>query len=648
MIESLYQIGLLVLILSIFYPLAVFLRRGSVPRTLANVSLIFSSLILTGASILLLLEGGEATVFSYGFTPNLILSLSVDRLSAFFVLVVSVVSISVGIFSPGYLHHIESERRRSVVASATSLFVASMLLLVVSRDIFSFLLFWEAMSLSSFVLVMTNYEEREAGKAGLFYFAMTQLSTMCLMSGFLALYALTSSCSIPFAGVIDPAALSIIFVVLFVGFGIKAGVVPFHKWLPYAHPASPSNISALMSGVMIKVAIYGLIRFVSAIASPPTWWGGLILVAGTVSAVLGVVYAMKEHDVKRLLAYHSIENVGIILVAYGLSVVFAGYGLADLANLCLVAALFHTLNHALFKSLLFMTAGSVINATGVRNVEELGGLIKRMPHTAVLFLVGAVAISGLPPFNGFVSELMIFQAFLSGWRVGGPLESAVMLTCLAVFALTSALAAACFVKLFGTMFLAMPRSEEAGEAHEVGLGMLVGPAIPAVLCMLLGVFSYQILAPMGLGAYVPNMAVFGFALLATGAAVFVSVRLFASRETRVDETWGCGIPKQDPRMEYTPSGFSEPIMVMFKQIYRTQERLDLTYFDRNRVILRGGLAEIRLFKLFEERLYLPVARTALRVSEALNAAQEDTISDSYMLYIFAACLALLIFGGLFL
>jgi hydrogenase-4 component B len=648
LIESLYQIGLIVLILSVFYPLIVLLRSSGTPRTISNASLILSSLLLSGASILLLLNGGEMALFSYRFASNLTLSLSVDRLSAFFILVISVVSLSVGIFSPGYLHHIGSERRRSIVTSATSLFVASMLLLVMSRDIFSFLLFWEAMSLSSFMLVMTSFEAKEAGKAGLFYFAMTQLSTMCLMSGFFAVYALTGSYSIPFTGSVAPAALGIIFVVLFVGFGIKAGVVPFHKWLPYAHPASPSNISALMSGVMIKVAIYGLIRFVSGIASPPTWWGELILVAGTVSAVLGVVYAMKEHDVKRLLAYHSIENVGIILIAYGLSVVFAGYGLADLANLCLIAALFHTLNHALFKSLLFMTAGSVINATGIRNVEELGGLIKRMPYTAVLFLIGAVAISGLPPFNGFVSELMIFQAFLSGWRVGGVLESALMLACLAVFALTSALAACCFVKLFGTMFLAMPRSEEAEEAHEVGLGMLVGPAIPAVLCILLGVLSYQFLAPMGLGAYVPNLAVFGVALLATGAAVYAAVRLTASWETRVSETWGCGIQKQDSHMEYTPSGFSEPIMVIFKQVYRTQERLDLTYYDRNRVILRGGLAEIRLVKLFEERLYLPVAHAALRISERLSAAQEEPFNDSYLLIIFATCLALLIAGGLLL
>jgi formate hydrogenlyase subunit 3/multisubunit Na+/H+ antiporter MnhD subunit len=440
----------------------------------------------------------------------------------------------------------------------------------------------------------------------------------------------------------------VIFVVLFVGFGIKAGVVPFHKWLPYAHPASPSNISALMSGVMIKVAIYGLIRFVSGVASPPVWWGELILVAGTVSAVLGVAYALKEHDVKRLLAYCSIENVGVILVAYGLSVVFSGFGLTELANLCLIASLFHVLNHALEKSLLFMAAGSVINSTGVRNFEDLGGLVKRMPYTAVLFLVGALAISGLPPFNGFVSELMIFQAFLSGWRVGGVIESALMLACLCVFALTSALAAACFVKLFGTMFLAMPRSSEAERAHEVGLGMIVGPVIPAALCLLLGVFSYQFLAPMGLGAYVPNMAVYGVVLVASGAAVYAAVYFTASHETRVSETWGCGINRQDSRMEYTPTGFSEPLMVIFKQVYKTQERLDLTYFDRNRVILRGGLAEIRLIKLFEERLYLPVAHTALRVSERLSAAQEEPFSDSYLLVIFAACLALLIAGGLLL
>jgi formate hydrogenlyase subunit 3/multisubunit Na+/H+ antiporter MnhD subunit len=648
LIESLFQIGLIVLVLGVFYPLAVYIKESGLPRTLSNASLIVSSALLAAASILQLLEGVDVALFSYNLTPGLALTLSLDRLSSFFVLVISVVALSVSVFTPGYLHHVDGERRRSTVTSATSLFVASMLLLVVSRDAFTFLLFWEAMSLSSFALVMTSYEAKEAGKAGLFYFAMTQLSTMCLMSGFLTVYALTGSYSIPFTGVIEPAALGVIFVVLLVGFGIKAGVVPFHKWLPYAHPASPSNISALMSGVMIKVAIYGLIRFVSGVASPPVWWGELILVAGTVSAVLGVVYAMKEHDVKRLLAYHSIENVGIILIAYGLSVVFAGYGLAELANLCLIASLFHTLNHALFKSLLFMTAGSVINATGERNVEELGGLIKRMPYTAALFLVGAVAISGLPPFNGFVSELMIFQAFLSGWRVGGVIESALMLACLAVFALTSALAAACFVKLFGTMFLAMPRSGEAEEAHEVGAGMLVGPAIPAALCILLGVFSYQFLAPMGLGAFVPNMAVFGAVLLATGAAVYAGVFFTASHETRVSETWGCGINRQDPRMEYTPSGFSEPIMIIFKQVYRTQERLDLTYYDRNRVILRGGLAEIRLVKLFEERLYLPVAHAALRVSERLSAAQEEPFDDAYLLVIFAACLALLIAGGMLL
>lgn len=648
MIESLFQISLMILILSVLFPLMIFIKKNAILRSLSNISLITSSLLLSASSIMLMLDGGEASIFRYQFTPTLSLYLSVDRLSAFFILVISVVSFSVGIFSTGYLQHLDSECRKSTVVSTMNLFVASMLLLVVSRDIFSFLLFWETMSISSFLLVMTNYGERETGKAGLFYFAMTQLSTACLLSGFLTLYALTGSYSIPFVAFVGPTVLNVVFLVLFVGFGIKAGVVPFHKWLPYAHPASPSNISALMSGVMIKVAIYGFIRFVSSVSSPPSWWGNLILVSGTISAILGVIYAMKEHDVKRLLAYHSIENVGIILIAYGLSVTFTGFGLMDLANLCLVASLFHVLNHALFKSLLFMTTGSITNSTGIRNVEDMGGLIKRMPYTAVLFLVGAIAISGLPPFNGFVSELMIFQAFFSGWRVGGPLESAILLTCLAVFSLTSALAAACFVKLFSAVFLALPRSEKAGEAHEVDLSMLVGPAIPAGFCILLGVFSYQILAPMGLNTYVPNMSIFGLVLLAFAAIVFASVRLFASHETRVDETWGCGILTQNEHMEYTPSGFSEPIMVIFKQIYRTQERLDLTYYDRNRVLLRSGLAEIRLVKLFEEKLYLPVARAALRISEALNRVQEDSLSDYYLLFIFVTCLILLIAGGLFL
>ena len=365
-----------------------------------------------------------------------------------------------------------------------------MVLVVASFSMFSFLFFWEIMALSSFLLVMVEYEKKETQKAGIFYFVMTHLSTLFLLFAFLYIYTVTGTFDMTQIRA-DPIVTSVAFAFLFLGFGIKAGIIPFHKWLPYAHPASPSNISALMSGVMIKVAIYGLVRFVLLLPIQ-TWWGILILTAGTTSAVLGVIYALKEHDIKRLLAYHSIENIGIILIGIGLYVVFSVAGLQTIAFLALAGALFHTLNHAIFKSLLFMTSGSIVNVTGTRNIEEMGGLIKRMPKTAVLFLIGAVSISALPPFNGFVSELMIFQAFFQSAALANPFLELILIASLAVFALTSALAAACFVKAFGITFLALPRSEEAKEAKESPTLMIVGPAILAGLCVALGVFSLQI------------------------------------------------------------------------------------------------------------------------------------------------------------
>jgi formate hydrogenlyase subunit 3/multisubunit Na+/H+ antiporter MnhD subunit len=370
-----------------------------------------------------------------------------------------------------------------------------MVLAVASYNMLVFVFFWEILSMSSFVFVLFEFGKPGTRKAALYYFIMTMLSTMCLLSGFYGIYASTGSFDIrPVASLQN---LTLVFLSLFVGFSIKAGVVPFHRWLPYAHPAAPSSISAMMSGVMIKVAVYGLIRFTLTVLPKEGWWGVLILVAGTVSAILGVIYALKEHDIKRLLAYHSIENIGIILIGLGLYLIYSANGLDELAALALAAALFHTLNHALFKSLLFLTAGSVVSATGKHNIEEYGGLIKQMPYTAGLFLIGAVSISGLPPFNGFVSELMLFQAFFGSYLIQDPVLKSLLVLCLAGFALTSALAAACFVKAFGITFLAVPRSESARNAKEVGKYMIAGEIVPAVLCMALGLFSLQIFSFLG-------------------------------------------------------------------------------------------------------------------------------------------------------
>jgi formate hydrogenlyase subunit 3/multisubunit Na+/H+ antiporter MnhD subunit len=422
--------------------------------------------------------------------------------------------------------------------------------------------------------------------------------------------------------------------------------MPFHKWLPYAHSASPSNISALMSGVMIKVAIYGLVRYLVFVLTPDRWWGVMILIFGTFSALLGVIYALKEHDIKKLLAYHSIENIGIILTGIGLYLIFQSYGFTDLAILALIGSLFHTLNHALFKSLLFLTTGAVVNETGTRNIEKMGGLLKVMPYTGILFLIGSVSIAALPPFNGFVSELMIFQAFLQSFIISNPFLKILLFLGLSLFALTSALAAACFVKAFGVIFLATPRSEEARKAREVSWYMIAGPAVIAVLCILLGIFSFQIFSSLGFTLPIPNMMIIGLTLVITLGVVWLVRRLFSNRTKRTSETWGCGITSQNSKMEYTASGFSEPILKIFRPIYRTQEKAERTYNDEGKSIFKDAKAEIQTFKLFEERIYLPIVHFVQRFSTYISDLH-DVDLDTYILYSFAAVVILILAIGWF-
>jgi hydrogenase-4 component B len=465
MLEFLFPLGLSAFFLAIILSLiGSKLGSSKVPRQASLVFTSVASVAILVFALEIVFSNKSFSLLAYQITPLFQFSFLVDRLAAFFLALVSVVSVAVAIYSVQYVEHTAHDGRKNLIVSFMNIFIASMVLVIASFSMFLFLFFWEIMALSSFLLVMVEFEKKETQKAGIFYFVMTHLSTLFLLFAFLFIYTVTGTFDIAQIRA-EPLITSVAFVFLFLGFGIKAGIIPFHKWLPYAHPASPSNISALMSGVMIKVAIYGLVRFILLLPMQ-TWWGILILAAGTTSAVLGVIYALKEHDIKRLLAYHSIENIGIILIGIGLFVIFSVAGFEAIAFLALVGALFHTLNHAIFKSLLFMTSGSIVNATGTRNIEEMGGLIKRMPKTALLFLIGAVSISALPPFNGFVSELMIFQAFFQSVVLANPFLELILIVSLAVFALTSALAAACFVKAFGITFLALPRSDEAKSAKE--------------------------------------------------------------------------------------------------------------------------------------------------------------------------------------
>ncbi|MBP7089185.1 MAG: hydrogenase 4 subunit B, partial [Candidatus Omnitrophica bacterium] len=399
-----------------------------------------------------------------------------DPLTLFFLAVICIVSLPSLIYSFSYL---KGEYSASKIVLAQILlfsFVLSMALVVSVRNCLIFLVFWEIMSLVSYFLVVFDSNHSRSITAGLIYIVMTHIGTAFIIAGFMILHNYTHSFdffAIKSASHLMPQqAKNIIFLLFLIGFGTKAGIVPLHIWLPYAHPQAPSHISSIMSGVMIKTAIYGIIRFVFFILGVNSgWWGILVLILAVISCLVGVIYALMEHDIKRLLAYHSVENIGIILLGVGLSMFFMNLNLTYLAVFALIAGLYHLVNHAIFKGLLFLCSGSVYKATGTRDIEKLGGLIKKMPHTAAYFLLGAMAISALPPLNGFVSEWLTLQAFFLGaFNIirGSKLFLGV---CAAMLALTGGLAAACFVKAFGITFLAQPRSHFAKDAKEVALSM---------------------------------------------------------------------------------------------------------------------------------------------------------------------------------
>ncbi len=544
--------------------------------------------------------------------PMAAMSLSLDGLSAFFLLVVALVAAASAVYGPSYL----AAHARAPVVQTLSLvaFVGCMALVSCAGDLLSFLLAWEGMTLASWVLVVSDTRDEEHTRAGLLYLVMAHAGTAALLVVFLTLADRARAFDFPSvraaARALDPSTRTALFMVALAGFGAKAGVVPLHVWLPKAHPAAPSHASALMSGVMLKVALYGVLRFGFDLLAPadgrlPTSWGWTVLLLGTASAVIGVLLALQQHDLKRLLAFHSVENVGIILIGAGLAMLLAGgRGPQPLAALALAAALLHTVNHAAFKGLLFLGAGSVIARTGVRNMEELGGLARRMPWTAWLFLLGAVAISALPPLNGFVSEWMTFQALLlGGARLGGA-SGLLAGVSASLLALTGGLAAACFAKAFGVTFLGRPRSEHAERATEAPAPMIAGMALLAVACLGLGLAPGWAMpwldrptadllggpgasaavtargplvlsaagAPPGLEATAISVTA-AAALLALLAGAGWALRGWPRRAPRrLAPTWTCGMAPQS-RVDYTATAFAKPLRLIFAAVYRPRRQI---------------------------------------------------------------------------
>ncbi len=577
--------------------------------------------------------------------PFAAMSLSVDGLSAFFVLVIALVTAAAALYGPSYLG--AHARGPFIQTLALAAFVACMALVCCAGDLFTFLLAWEGMTLASWVLVVADGRSDENVRAGLLYLVMAHAGTAALLVAFLALAERAGGFDFPAiraaAQGLDGPGRTALFMLVLAGFGAKAGVVPLHVWLPKAHPAAPSHASALMSGVMLKVALYGVFRFGFDLLAPargplPASWGWTVLILGTSSAVIGVLLALQQHDLKRLLAFHSVENVGIILIGAGVAMLLGGgRGPGPLATLALAAALLHTLNHAAFKGLLFLGAGSVLARTGVRNMEELGGLARRMPWTAWLFLLGAIAISALPPLNGFVSEWMTFQALLlGGVRLGGA-SGLLAGVAAAMLALTGGLAAACFAKAFGVTFLGRPRTAHAERATESPAPMIAAMALLAAACLGLGLApgwamrlldrpTAELLGGAGASAAVtaqgPLILSAGdastqgatsisvtaaAALLALLAALAWALRGWPRKAPRrLAPTWTCGMTPT-ARFDYTGTAFAKPLRLIFAALYRPHREILKETGPSPYVIRRLGYAG-EVVDLAETVLYARVKR----------------------------------------
>ena len=616
------------------------------------------------------LAGGALNVSVGQILPVGGLALGVDHLSAFFILVIAVAAVPSALYAIGYTREYEGRYSIAAVGAALNLFLASMVLVVMARNALTFLALWEGMSLASYFLVMTDKDDRETERAGWLYFVMTHAGFACLLVGFLLLSGATGSMEMSGwhagASTISATTRNLVFVLLAVGFGSKAGVIPLHIWLPQAHPAAPSHVSALMSGVMIKLGIYGLVRVgFDWLGGGPSWWGGGLLVVGAVSAVLGVLYAMVDSDLKRLLAYSSVENIGIILLGVGAAMLFQTYHLPALAALALVASLYHTLNHAVFKSLLFMGAGAVLHSAHTRNMEEMGGLIKRMPQTAVFFLVGSAAIAALPPFNGFISEWITFQSLLLSFQIPDKAINLTFALSVAALALTSGLAAACFIKAFGISFLALPRSEHAQQAREVGFSMRGAMALLAVACLVLGVaplvvlrflskttselfgatpdmqFTWNRIVAGGSFATVSPLWI-AVALVALLASIPIALRVFrANTARRYYETWGCGRAVQTARFEYTATSFANPFKRVFSVLYRPVKELAIEFHPESRFFVRTINYSNEARSIFDDAIYGPMNRMLRAFAERVRLLQSGNV-HLYLLYILVALVALLI------
>ena len=617
--------------------------------------------LLAGIAGFALFDEPSARVLPLGL-PDLPFHARLDALSAFFLALLGGVAAGVSVFASGYLRA-DQGSPPGLVCLCYHVFLASMALVLVADDAYFFMVAWETMALSSFFLVTSDHRHAEIRRAGYLYILIAHIGAISILLCFGALQSGTGDYTFEGMRALQlPAGwATLAFVLALAGFGAKAGIVPLHVWLPEAHPAAPSPVSALMSAVMLKTAVYGMLRVtLDLLAFPVWWWGVIALAAGLASALFGIIFAAVQTDMKRLLAYSSIENIGLILAGFGLTLLFRGFGMGALAALALTATLYHCLNHAFFKSLLFLATGSVLHATSERSLGRLGGLIHRMPWVAWSALIGTVAIAGLPPLNGFVSEWLLLQAFLFTPSLPQGYVNMLVPVAAAAVALTAALSGYVMVKFYGIVFLGQPRDAALAQAHDAGPWEKTGLAWLGAVCIALGLFPHAVIRALepitrqftGYGIsgeaggwlfvapIEPERASYS-PLLFLGVATllilvaWLAVRAFYHGRARRADAWDCGFPWQSARMQDTAEGFGQPIKVVFQPAFRIEGEAPS---PRDRRPRYRETAEDR----FWYWLYLPVARLAERVTALVTVLQRGRISV-YLMYSFATLLVLLFF-----
>ncbi|PKO26263.1 MAG: hydrogenase 4 subunit B [Betaproteobacteria bacterium HGW-Betaproteobacteria-5] len=618
-------------------------------------------LALAWAALQMIGSTPETAVLPLGL-PQLPFHLRLDSLAAFFLLVIGAVGAGISIFAAGYFRK-GAGTPPGLLCLEYHVFLASMVLVILADDAYAFMVAWETMALSSFFLVTANHKLPEVQEAGFLYLLIAHVGAIGILLCFGVLQA--NSGDYTFANMriqsLSPFWASTAFILALFGFGAKAGMLPLHVWLPEAHPAAPSPVSALMSGIMLKTAIYGLLRISFDLLHVNVWWwGGLLLALGLATALFGVVFATVQTDMKRLLAYSSIENIGLLLAGIGLALIFHAYNMSALTALALTAVLYHVVSHAFFKSLLFLGTGAVLHATGERNLGRLGGLIRYMPWVAWLMLIGVFASSGLPPFSGFVSEWLLLQSFLFTPGLPDSFLNMFIPIVAAVIALVAALAGYAMVKFFGVIFLGQPREEKLKEAHDAGLWEKIGMLWLAAWCIALGLFpnflirlidsvtvslvgaglgrhttesSWLFLAPSSIerASFAPLLFLLGVTI---GCLVaFALVRILYHGRLRRTPPWDCGHPWQTARMQDTAEGFGQPIRQIFEPFFRMKRHLP-TPMDRN------PSYKVEVGDHFWHWLYLPIARLIEFLAGLVGRLQQGRISI-YLLYSFLTLLFML-------